>query len=101
MTANQIRVFATPEAYDLIESNARGVEFFQPVREAVKLALAQRDRYGGFASAASPLGFWARWNYQEDGTSIIMICKTDYLPMTPFYNDFDKVLETAVPIWIV
>lgn len=101
MLADQIKVFATPEAYNLIEGDARGVEFFQPVREAIKLALDQRDRCGGYSSAASPLGFWARWNYLTDGTSVIMICKTDYLPLIPFYNDFDEILEAAVPIWIV
>jgi hypothetical protein len=100
MTSDQIQVFATPEAYELIESNARGSEFFAPVREAIKLALGQRERCGGSSSAASPLGFWARWNYKKDGTSIILIHITDYGIVIPFDNTFDEILENSVPIQI-
>lgn len=101
MTSDQIQVLATPEAYKLIEGNCRGVEFFEPVREAIKLALDKRDYCSGYASAASPLGFRVKRNYKEDGTTVILIYVTDYLPVIPIDEDFEKGMEEAIPIQIV
>lgn len=98
MPASEIKVIATPEAYEILQTATD--EVLQPVKEAIKLALGKRERCTGHAGLLSSLGFWTRWSETDTEPSIIMIYKSGGLPPLMLDHVFEEELKTAIPIHI-
>lgn len=111
MIANQVKIFATPEAYKLLE-DAKEKETIR-IFEALKLMVVDGNRrWSGYGFGDCPIGLTAHWKSSPDEPSVILLYKHhDSTPredtgnlgsrMTEgcyYYDNLPELIESAIPI---
>ena len=95
-----VKIFATPEAHELLLKPDGGLEIQKAVRAAVKLATGASKPTADHFIADSPLSIAARWAEHPNEFSYVLLYKHDGFPH--YYglnkNYFFEQIARSTPI---
>lgn len=95
-----VKIFATPEAYELLTSLTDGISVHQAVECAVEMAQGKHGTCDDFFIDGCPLALSAMWSKNPNETSFILIDKHEghqlFYMMHP--SSFFEHIERSIPI---
>lgn len=107
MTANQVKIFATPEAYELLH-NAENEDSIH-ILKALKLMTIDGNRtWSGYGFGNCPICLVAQWSSSPDEPSIVLLYKSVYTGIMDlrqriatsayFSNNIQELSDSAISL---